>query len=139
MLKINWWAVIVAAIASVALGFIIYRALGGVWVKTLNEWAALGGFDPADDRPWVGFFITVAGNLVIAAVMAVLMVRLGVQSLARGLAFGLLVGGGLMITTLIVQYSFIQVPVPAALVDSAFVTLRAAATGIILGIWPRRA
>ena len=133
MLKINWWAVIVAVIASVILAAVVYPPLSGVWAQS---W----GLDPtAAGSPAVGFFITLANSFFTALVMAALMARLGVQSLARGLAFGLLIGGGLLVSTVLTNYFFIRAGVVGALIDTAYITVRTAIIGIILGVWTKKA
>ena len=132
MQKVNLWAVIVSTIVGIVLAIIIYRGFN-------DAWAASWGFEPATAGNPVGFIITLVSNFIIALVMAALMARLGIQSFGRGLAFGLLIGGGLMVTVLLTQYSFIRANFPGALIDSVFVTLRVAISGIILGIWPKKA
>ena len=136
MLKINWWAVIVASVVTFGLGALVYGLLAVPWTEA---WGIdLAAMNQSDDG-WLGFLLSLLSNFVIALVMAFLMARLGVQSFGYGLLFGLLVGGGFMVPYVLTHYNFVPVQPVGSFIDSGYEVLRTAVMGIILGIWPRRA
>ncbi len=91
--EINFWAVLVCAVASFMVGGLWY---GLIFAKT---WAAVHGF--SDDqlasmakkqgRNFAMFFAT---DLVMATVISMLAVSLGVASAVQGTALGLLLWVG---------------------------------------------
>jgi Protein of unknown function (DUF1761) len=88
--EINYWAVAVAAAATLVASSVWYIVFG-------NAWLTLRGLDPstADTTPaaWV-MVAQFARNLVVAVVLAFLLRRLGTATLGGALRLGLLVWVG---------------------------------------------
>jgi hypothetical protein len=103
---LNYLAILVAA----ALGF----GLGGIWYRLLGQpWMAAHGFTTETMRGHHGkgasplpFIIAIAGNLIMAWVLAGLMGHIGAVSLRGGIISGAFVWLGFVLPTLAVNNTF---------------------------------
>jgi hypothetical protein len=130
---VNWLAVVVAFIASFALGAFWYSAAGffPVWqrlgnitdeqIKHANMAAAFGG--------------TVVANLLGVIVLAVLMVATGATGMGGGALLGMIVGLVYRAGAHALHNGFAVRNPKITLIDGAHDTLGLALAGAILGIW----
>lgn len=100
---VNWIAVVVAAVASMALGFVWYMALANQWMAALGktrEQISMG----SSATPFIISFVM---QLVMAYFLALFMPKLlGSVSVANGLLAGFLLWLGFVITTMITNHRY---------------------------------
>ncbi len=127
----NWLAIIVAAIAIYAIGFIIYGAVfSGLWMK-------LSGYTKEQLQPhmwkmaisWIMPILTAIG-------LALVLKSAGVTDLATGIVISLQVWFFIVLSTRL--YSFVYSPEkPGLLVmDAIHLLLGFLAAGAIISAWP---
>lgn len=127
----NWLAIIVAAIAIYAIGFIIYGAVfSGLWMK-------LSGYTKEQLQPhmwkmaisWIMPILTAIG-------LALVLKSAGVTNLATGIVISLQVWFFIVLSTRL--YSFVYSPEkPSLLVmDAIHLLLGLLAAGAIISAWP---
>src|SRR5688572_8860117 len=89
--QINWWAVIVAAVATFILGGLWYSALfGKTWIRMQGWTDEQAKQIQASMNPAVFFGGMLVSYLVLAVVMAILVVNFDVRTLAAGALLGFL-------------------------------------------------
>lgn len=128
---INWIAVLVAALAFYAIGFVIY----GMIVPEDTQ-MALGGLTEADKalaetRMMFGVLMPIA----TAVFMAVLFKWAQVTGASRGAQWGMLIALASAVPTVWYGWVYGGMAVEMTLVDSAHLLLGHAAVGAILGSW----
>ena len=100
--ELNFWAILVAGI--------INMAIGATWYSTVlfgNKWMDYLGFKEEDinPSPWLYVVVFILG-LLIAFVMALFLQ--GSSGVVQGLAYGAVIGIGLVIPTMITHYLYEQ-------------------------------
>ena len=129
---INWLAVIVAAIAIYAIGFVIY----GLLVPP-EWWMAASGITQAEMEQ-VGASrmpFSVVMPLMTAIFLAVLFKLGKVADLGTGVKWGALVALASAIPTLLYGWVYGTGPFDATLIDSGHLLLGHVAAGAIIGRW----
>lgn len=129
---INWLAVIVAAAAIYAIGFVIYGLL-----VPAEWWMAASGITQAD-MDSVGdsrMPFSVVMPLMTAIFLAVLFKLGKVADLSSGVKWAAVVAFASAIPTLLYGWVYGVGPIDATLVDSAHLLLGHVAAGAILGGW----
>ena len=131
---INWWAVILATLASFVVGSVWYAppVFGKIWMKA-------NGIKPKDAKNVdmvQTFTITTLLNFVMVVGLATLMCALALKTLRQGAMFGALVALVFVVTTRGVHMLFerkagVTLFVINAGYDIVFLTL----AGAILGAW----
>ncbi|WP_010203574.1 DUF1761 domain-containing protein [Salinibacterium sp. PAMC 21357] len=137
--EINWLAVIASTI--------VFTVLGGLWFAVIvaKPYAAALG-DPSSTSPAGGkaaamppLFIVgpLIANLAVVVTSAVLLRALAVESLADGIAFGLIVGVGYLIahTFNIAINPNIPRPLLYGLVNAPYFVICSVVASIILTLW----
>lgn len=136
-LKINYLAVLVAVILQFVIGFL--------WFGPFFEkpWMEMVGLDTATieaNPPGAGIWLT---NVLSAALsmylLAWLFVRLHVNSLARGIWMGFVLGFVFMLLPDMVVGMFNQDPYWLAWITGGHYTVGLMAGGAVLGAWTREA
>jgi hypothetical protein len=126
IMSVNWLAVIVAAISTMA--------LGGIWYSGLfmRAWAQASGVKaPAASPPTYGVMFVLA---LLAAWAFATLLGPGATA-ASGLALGLKVGALFVAASLWVNYAFANRGTTLWLIDAGFHLVRFALFGLILGLW----
>lgn len=104
---VNVVAVVVAAVAAWLFGAAYYGPLGKTWLeaqgKTVDEVKRSGKSGLAKAMPFILSFIA---ELIMTAILAALIIRAGAVTIKSGLAWGLLIWFGFMLTAMAVNYSF---------------------------------
>jgi len=129
---INWMAVIVAAIAIYALGFVIYGLL-----IPAETWMAMSGIS-AEEMEAVGSSrmpFSVVMPLMTAIFMAVIFKWAQVAGASNGAKWGAVVALASAIPTLLYGWVYGVGPAEMTLVDSGHLLLGHVAAGAILGGW----
>ena len=129
---INWIAVLVAAVAFYAIGFVIY----GLLIPP-ERWMALSGISAADMEA-VGqnrMPFSVVMPLMTAGFMALLFKWGSVTGISKGAQWGAVVALASAVPGMLYGWVYGVGPIDMTLVDSAHLLLGHVAVGMILGAW----
>lgn len=133
---INWWAVLVAAVATFF--------LGGLWYGALfkEAWVRLHGYTPekvkamqARHPPPLFFSVMLAAYLVVAAVIAVLASAAGIASWTDGLVLGLLLWLGFAAAIGLTAWVASDRPLGGYAIDWGYQLVFLPMMGAIIGAW----
>lgn len=131
---INWWAVLVAAVAS----FIV----GGIWYGAvfLKAWVKLHGFTEEKQKELgkkqgMNFALFFACDLLMALVVSLLVAALNIHSLMSGAALGLWLWLGLQMTQTLSLNAAAGKPAGIFWIDASKQLAALVAMGMILGAW----
>ena len=130
---INYLAVIVAAVASFALGAGWYGVLAKPWMEEtgMTPEIASGRGSAA-----VRGYVTAGVSWVIAALALSMLVQLtGADGIVGGLWLGLIVGIGLVAASQAPHFSFEVKSLRLFMIDEGYPVTALAIAGIILGVW----
>jgi len=137
MSGINHVAVWVAGIIQFVLGAGWYTALGRIWMAGIGkdeiQLAAEMGHSP------LPYIVSLATGVVIAYTLAWLLPRIGAASAAAGAKTGVVLGLGLIGSTLAQNYAFEARPISLWLVNAGYMVVGMGITGGILGQWRKTA
>ena len=137
---VNMLAVLVAAVATMILGFLWYSPpLFG------KPWMALMGYDPADKakteemRKGAGklYATSFIASLVAAAVLSKIIAVTTIHSVLYGMKFGAGVWLGFVATVQLTDSLFGKKPVKLYLINTGYQLVCYLAMGAILAAWPR--
>jgi hypothetical protein len=129
--SVNGWAVLVAAVVAYAIGAVWYAppVFGNRWMAALGKSKEQLG-DPV--RLMVAqFFLT----LVIAAVLAVVVVRFGAVTWIEGAAIGLVLSLGLVAASLLSDWMFCGFNMRLYWMQIGYKVVYFTVMGAILGAW----
>jgi hypothetical protein len=129
---INWLAVLGAAVAIYAIGFVIYGML-----IPAEKWMALEGVTEAD-MATVGssrMMYSVVMPLMTAIFMAVIFKWGQVAGASRGAQWGMVIALASAIPALLYGWVYGIGPIDVTLIDSGHLLLGHVAAGAILGGW----
>ncbi len=130
---LNWWAVAVASVVAMAVGFVWYArgVFGRQWMKTIGlSDKDLKNADMV--RPMV---LMVVATIVSVVAMGVLVQVLALTSLWQGATFGILVAIGILGTNKLMQSQFEQRPLAYNVITSGADVVSLALIGAILAVW----
>jgi hypothetical protein len=133
--KVNYWAVLVAAVTSLIASAVYYMAVG-------NAWLTLRGIDPSTTEMtpqlWqmAGQF---ARNLVVAFVLAYLLSRLAVTTPKGALGVGLLVWFGFQAMAVVGSVLHENYRLGLYLIHVGDALMATLIMALILGAWRRDA
>lgn len=130
---INWIGVLVAFVASFALGWWWYSK-AGFW-KVWSEKAGLTEEVMENANMGVAFGGTAAFNLLGVVMLALLMNGLGVEDWSGGLVLGALVGLILRGGAHFIHNGFAARPPLISIIDAAHDTAGLAVAGVVLGLF----
>ena len=128
---VNWWGVLVAFVATFALGWFWYSKAG-----FFPLWARLGRISDSDMRAAnmpVAFGGTILGNGLGVILLAVLMTATGATGPGSGAALGALIGLVFRGGAHAIHNGFAARHPGITLIDIAHDTLALAVAGLILG------
>ena len=129
MAELNWWAILVAAASSFA--------LGGIWYGPLfkHAWCKAAGVDPDKPagHPARVFGVAFALSFIAAASFAWLLGPAPDIYFATGI--GLLVGLGWVTTSFGINYQFAGRPLRLWAIDGGYHTLQFVLYGVVFGLW----
>ena len=135
-LDINFLAVPVAAVVTFALGALWYSPL-----LFARQWVAAHGYSPEQVeamRKHTGpaYGVTFVCWLAMAAALAVLTQRIGVDTVLGGLKLGALCWAGFAATVGLSGLMFSEKRLPAYLIDAGYQLVSLLGMGVILAICP---
>lgn len=130
---LNWWAVIVAALAGFFVGFMWYSkpVLGKQWMKAV-------GLTEKDlkNASMFGPIVTTLLTVVVTAIaLAVLLHVLALGSAWQGATFGVLIVLGFISTNKLMQALFEQRPLQLFWINFGGDVISLAVMGAILAVW----
>ncbi len=127
---VNWLAVIAATIAGFAVGAAWYMSLGTQWM------AAIGKTREQLDASPVPYIIGVAVELVTATVLAVVIRSIfGEVNVANGLLTGALMWLGFVITPMILNHRYQNMPWSLTVIDGAHMLAVLLVQGLVIGLF----
>lgn len=134
--EINYWAVLVAAVATIMLGGVWYSAL---FAKT---WAKLHGYSPeklkemqAKRPPAMFFGVMLVSYLLLALVIAILITAFKVDSAAAGAFLGFLLWLGPVTALAMTAYLAYDKPLGCYVLDGCYQFVFLVMMGAIIGGW----
>jgi hypothetical protein len=134
--RVNYLAVVVAAVAHFLLGAVWFTVLQKPWLnavgKTMDQLAA-------QTNATVGYVVAFVSNLVIAWVLARLIIATSRTSLAGGVAMAGLLWFGFTATTMGTAFVFEGRNAEAFAVIAGYPLVGMLIMGAILGAWQKRA
>jgi hypothetical protein len=136
---INLWSVLVAAVATMILGFLWYSP-----ILFANPWMRLMGVDPNDKAKLaemqkgagklygLAFVASIVSAMVLAKVIAVTTVN----TIPYGMKIGFAVWLGFVTTVQLTGALFGKQPIKLYLINTAYQLVCYLAMGAILAVWP---
>ena len=133
---INWWAVLVAGVATFFLGGLWYTALFGKLWQRLHGYSdeKLKAMQKAHPPP-VFFGVMIASYLVLAFVVALIARAAGVSSAGAGATLGLLLWVGPALAIGATAWIASDKPIAAFAIDWAYQFVFLVMMGAIIGGW----
>lgn len=132
--RINYLAVLVAAI--------VYFALGAAWYAVFAQpWLALTGIGDAHikaNSSLVLYAVAFIAGLAVCYALAHVVARFGSDSPGSGAMTGFFLGVAFVLTTTLANYEFEFRPTALALIDAGYPIVGMIAAGAILAAWPVR-
>jgi hypothetical protein len=134
--RINYWAILVAALAYFFLGGIWFTLLTEQWLRglgtTKEEIMARAG-SSSSPVPYITSFVC---NLLIAYVLWWVINATGRSTAARGVQIGVLMWLGFIATILLTEYAFEARPHSLFAINAGYPLIGMIVMGAILGAWP---
>ena len=139
LMGINLWPVLVAAVATMVVGFVWYSPL-----LFARSWMRLMGYDP-DDKAKVqemqksagrSYGISFVASLVTAFVLAKIIDITTVNSVLYGMKVGFAVWLGFVATVQLTEVLFAKKPTKLFLINTGYQLVCYLAMGAILARWP---
>ena len=140
-MSVNLWSVLVAAIATMAIGFLWYSP-----ILFARPWMVLMGYDP-DDKAKLGemqkgagklYGISFVASLVAAFVLSKIIFGLAINSALYGLKVGFAVWLGFVATVQLTDSLFSKKPAKLFLINTGYQLVCYLAMGAMIGAWAPR-
>ena len=136
-LKINHPAVLVGIVLQFVIGFLWYGPLfGEPWMGMVGLDLATIEADPASAGAWITNLVSAVAGVYL---LAWLYVKLGVDTLSKGLLYGFLIGFVFVLLSVKTSGAFAKDPYWLPWITGGFTTLGLSVAGAILGIWTKKA
>jgi dipeptide/tripeptide permease len=133
-ISVNWLAVILAAVAGMALGFVWYMVLGKQWMGALGK--TREQIMSAAGNPATPFIIAAVMQLVMAYFLALLTPRVfGATTLINGLMMGFWLWLGFVITTMIINHRYQGSKWSLTVIDGGYLLGVLLLEGIVIGLF----
>lgn len=137
---INFWSVLVAAIATMVLGFLWYSP-----ILFANPWMRLMGVDPNDKAKLAEmqkgagklYGLAFVASIVSALVLAKIIVITSVNTIPYGMKVGFAVWLGFVTTVQLTGALFGKQPSKLYLINTGYQLVCYLVMGAILAVWPR--
>lgn len=128
--SLNYWAILVATVASFALGGLWYGPLfGKSWLLALGK--------TEDDIPpsATPFVVTFFTTLITCVVMACFVQMLGIMTWVGGLYLGVAVGGGFIAMSMLSDTLFCRWSLNLFFIQAGYRAVYSIIMGLILALW----
>jgi hypothetical protein len=138
-LGINFWAVLLCAVACMVIGFLWYSPF-----LFANPWMRLMGFDPNDKaklaemqkRAGKMYALSFLASIVSAVVLAKIIVLTSVITIPYGMKIGFAIWLGFVTTVQLTGALFSKQPAKLYLINTGYQLVCYLAMGAILAKWP---
>ena len=130
---LNYLAVIVAAVASFALGAGWYGVFAKPWMEETGITREMVAENPAET--YKGYATAAVAWVVAALALSMLVQLTGADGIVDGLWLGLIAGIGLVAASQAPHFSFEIKSMRLFLIDEGYPVTALAIAGIILGVW----
>src|SRR4029077_9337760 len=140
-MDVNLWSVLVAAIATMVLGFLWYSPM-----LFARPWMVAMGYDP-EDKPRMqemqksagkSYAISFVASLVSAFILSKIIPVTTVNTALHGMKIGFVVWLGFVTTVQLTAKLFGNQPTKLYLINTGYQLVCYLAMGAILAVWPRR-
>ncbi len=140
-MSVNLWSVLVAAIATMAIGFLWYSP-----ILFARPWMVLMGYDP-DDKAKLAemqkgagklYGMSFVASLVAAFMLGKIIFGLAINSALYGLKVGFAVWLGFVATVQLTDSLFSKKPAKLFLINTGYQLVCYLAMGAIIGAWAPR-
>ncbi|HEV2423313.1 MAG TPA: DUF1761 domain-containing protein [Terriglobia bacterium] len=128
--RVNYIAVVVAAVAYFVLGAIWFSAFRGPWLEAVGKTP-----NQLTGSPATGYVVAFVSNLVIAWILARLIIAMTQRGLVRGAAMGALLWLGFTATTMATEFVFEGRTLGAYGIIAGYPLVGMLVMGAILGRW----
>ena len=135
--KVNWLAVIVAAVAHFVLGAIWFTVLGPQWLAGIGK--TMPQLQAEAVSPAVAYTVAFLCNIVIARVLAQIIVATAESSLMQGMKIAFFMWAGFVATTFLTAYVFEGRRTTIWAINAGYPLVGMLIMGAILGAWPAKA
>ena len=128
---VNWLAVVVAMVASMALGFVWYMALSKQWLAALGK-------KPEDinQADWTPYAWSVVVQLVMAYFIALLTPAIfGATNVTTGILCGVHMWLGFVITSMILNHRYQGAKWSLTVIDGGYLLGVLIVQGIVVGLF----
>ena len=140
VMEVNLLSVLVAAIATMVVGFLWYSP-----ILFAKPWMVLMGYDPNDkakleemrESAGKSYALSFVASLVSAFVLAKIILIMTVNSALYGMKIGFAVWLGFVATVQLTEVLFAKKPVKLYLINTGYQMVCYLAMGAILAVWPR--
>jgi hypothetical protein len=130
-LAVNWLAIVLATVASMALGAAWYGVLSKQWLEASGR--RKEDIDPKDFMPYV---FAVIVQLVMAYFLAVLTPPLaGAMTVGHGLQIAFLMWLGFVLTSMVLNHRYQGKPWSLTVIDSGYILAALLVQGVVLGLF----
>jgi hypothetical protein len=132
-------------VAVIVAGIVFWVIQAGWYTAFRDAYIAAEGFSPeqvtaAMQNPSPLPYITsLLANMLIAYVIAIVTLRSGAPSLARGIIVGFVLWAGILMTAMATMYSFAQRPFTLLAINGGAYLVGMLVSGGICGAWTRKA
>ena len=130
---VNWWAVLVSAVAVQALGFIWYNpaVFGKIWMR---ETGKTEENMKSSSHGWI-YLVTFIGSLVMAYILAYLLDATGAESFGSGALVAFWVGLGFIVPPFLADALYSKKSMSLFAVKTGYHWVGLIIMGIILAVW----
>ena len=131
--SVNWIAIVVATIASMALGFGWYMLLGAQWMAALGKTREQVMAGASGALPYI---LAALMQLIMAYSLALFIPRLmGATTVANGLIVGFHVWLGFVITSMIINHRYQGSKWSLTLIDGGYLLGVLLVQGLVIGLF----
>ena len=128
---INWLAVIIATVASWALGAGWYMVLANQWLASIGKTK-----DQINAKDFTPYIFSVVVQLIMAIVLAAVITPLfGATNVMTGIQAGALMWLGFVITSMIQNHRYEGAPWSRTLIDGGYMLGVLLVQGIVIGLF----
>lgn len=135
-IRLNWVAILVAAIASFLFEALWYSIFLNQWIAGIGrtmQWLMSTGLNPA-----IQYGTAIICSIIVAAVLSICIQASGEQTLRRGILCGALIWLGFVATTWATEYIFEVRSIQIYLINTGFWLVDLMLIGAIVGAWKKK-
>jgi hypothetical protein len=138
IMGVNLWAVLVAAVATMVVGFVWYSP-----ILFANPWMKLMGLDPNDKAKIAemqkaaapSYALSFVASILSAAVLGKIIAIASVHSVLYGMKFGMAIWLGFVTTVQLTNSLFSRQPARLYAINTGYQLVCYLAMGAIMGAW----